>query len=126
MKRIYFISFSILCTSVASSSNEMNLQIERSENQIVVDLVLTNQDTLSGMQIPLDLSMSNLALEVDSVSFEGSRCEHFFEQYYRVYEDQDKVTQRRQEPLPAGFTRRERVPDAAHNAYLRRWISLPD
>jgi hypothetical protein len=108
------------------AANNLTLEIEKDQNQVAVDLILTNQDTLSGMQIPLDLSMSNLALRVDSVSFEGSRCEHFFEQFYRVYEDQDKVTPRRQEPLPAGFTRRERVPDAAHNAYLRHWISLPD
>ena len=126
MNKLNVVFMFLLIPTYAFASNNLSLQIERNQNQFAVDLVLTNQDTLSGMQIPLDLSMSNLALEVDSVSFEGSRCEHFFEQYYRVYEDQDKVTPRRQEPLPAGFTRRERVPDAAHNAYLRRWISLPD
>jgi hypothetical protein len=77
--------------SVSFGNNILSLQVERNQNQISVGVILTNADTLSGMQIPLDLSMSNLALQVDSVSFAGSRCEHFFEQFYRIYEDQDKV-----------------------------------
>jgi hypothetical protein len=81
----------LIIPSLAVAANELALQIERNESVIAVTLILTNQDTLSGMQIPLDLSMSNLALQVDSVSFAGSRCQHFFEQFYRVYEDQDKV-----------------------------------
>ena len=91
MKALKIIAFLISIQSISLASNNLSLQISRTQNQIAIDLILTNQDTLSGMQIPLDLSMSNLALEVDSVSFAGSRCEHFFEQFCRVYEDQDKV-----------------------------------
>ena len=53
-----------LTGSVSFGNNGLSLQIERNDNQIAIDLVLSNEDTLSGMQIPLDLSMSNLVLEV--------------------------------------------------------------
>ena len=91
MKRLVIFLMFLLIPSLIKAGNSLTVQIEKKQSQIAVDLILANQDTLSGMQIPLDLSMSNLALEVDSVSFEGSRCEHFFERFFRVYEDQDKV-----------------------------------
>ncbi len=91
MKTLNIIIMILLIPVLALANNSLSLQIERDQNQIAVELILTNQDTLSGMQIPLDLSMSNLSLEVDSVLFEGNRCEHFFEQFYRVYQDQDKL-----------------------------------
>ncbi|UCE65710.1 MAG: hypothetical protein JSU85_12735 [Candidatus Zixiibacteriota bacterium] len=91
MKIAFVFNLILFFALSALANNSLSLQVARNQSNIVIDLDLTNQDTLSGMQIPLDLSMSNLALQVDSVSFAGSRCEHFFEQFYRVYEDQDKV-----------------------------------
>ena len=60
-------------------------------NYLTIELNLTNSDTLSGMQIPLDLGLSKLGLQLDSVSFVGSRVEHFYGSFYNVYPEQDKV-----------------------------------
>lgn len=91
MKVVMLFWVILITPAIGVAGNGLTFQIERNQNQISVGVVLTNEDTLSGMQIPLDLDMSDLGLRVDSVSFVGSRCENFLEQFYRVYEDQDKV-----------------------------------
>ena len=87
---IIFIFIGIIHT-IASANNSLGLQIERNQDQIAIGVILSNEDTPSGMQIPLDLDMSDLGLRVDSASFAWMGCEDFFEQIYRIYEDQDKV-----------------------------------
>ncbi len=74
-----------------SSTNTLSFEVERSQNAIIIDVNLANEDTLSGMQIPLDLSMSLLGYGVDSVYFAGFRCEQFFELFYKVYAEEDKL-----------------------------------
>ncbi|MCD6163123.1 MAG: hypothetical protein J7K40_12020 [candidate division Zixibacteria bacterium] len=85
-----------LAFSATANANNLSLRVNRiidqEEQQIItVDLILINHDTLSGMQIPLDLGYEKLGFRVDSVSFRGTRCEHFYEQFYRAFPEHNKV-----------------------------------
>lgn len=84
---IVFITSSIFAANTLS----LNVSVNQDRSIISVDLNLANEDTLSGMQIPLDLGFNRLGLQIDSVSFAGSRCDQFFEQFYTVYPEQNKV-----------------------------------
>jgi hypothetical protein len=55
----------------ASANNTLQLRPAITNYTITVELYIINQDTLSGMQIPLDLGLSKLGLQLDSVSFAG-------------------------------------------------------
>ncbi len=75
----------------ASANNTLQLRPAITNYTITVELYIINQDTLSGMQIPLDLGLSKLGLQLDSVSFAGSRVGHFHECFYTEYPEQEKV-----------------------------------
>jgi hypothetical protein len=81
----------LLFGSSALAQNSLNLAVRPIGNRIAVDVTLSNQDTLSGLQIPLDLHLSKLGIRVDSVSFVGSRCAHFYELSSRVLPEQDRL-----------------------------------
>jgi len=81
----------LLCFGTAAAQNSIGLSVRTQSNQILVDVNLTNTDTVSGMQIPLDLPWGRLGLRLDSVSFAGTRCGGFFELTSRVIPEQEKV-----------------------------------
>lgn len=81
----------VLLSTTALASNMVDLRIAQSRHAVTVEVILTNQDTLAGVQMSIDLGLRKLGLQVDSVSFAGSRCSHFDEQFNRVFPDQDKI-----------------------------------
>jgi hypothetical protein len=77
--------------NVAYADNTLSITSQATTTHLTIELNLTNSDTLSGIQIPLDLGLSKLGLQFDSVSFAGSRVEHFYGSFYNIYPEQNKV-----------------------------------
>jgi len=90
-KPFIMLVITLLAASAIMARNNLQLSPSITNHAITVELYLVNQDTLSGMQIPLDLGLSKLGLQLDSVSFAGSRIGHFYECFYTEYPEQDKV-----------------------------------
>jgi hypothetical protein len=76
---IFVIILIILVVSQATGQNIIsfgNVQ-ENPDSTLTVDVFLTNTDTLAGMQIPLMFPNMKHVFDVDTVLFNGSRCDNF-------------------------------------------------
>jgi len=75
MKKKVILTAFLLLYAAGVSATEIGLSVHRQGLQSTVDVMLTNQDTISGLQIPLDLHYRQLGLRLDSVSFAGARSD---------------------------------------------------
>ncbi len=89
---VRFIALYIIILNICVlGENNISSQFNASGNNIQIELNLVNSDTLSGMQIPVDLGLSKLGLRIDSVSFADSRIEHFYEYFYTENADSSGI-----------------------------------
>jgi hypothetical protein len=91
MKKTVILTAFLILYAAGASANEIGLSVHRQGLQLTVDVMLNNQDTISGLQIPLDLHYRQLGLRLDSVSFIGTRCDGFFELSTQIFQEQEKI-----------------------------------
>jgi hypothetical protein len=93
LNRICLFLFSVLYVAAYAEENfcylgEMSIVGDQS---FLVEIVVSNSDTLAGFQIPFSYDYGNISVECDSVAFAGGACEDFSSQKTEIYSETNVV-----------------------------------